>query len=214
MHKLVSFTFVAVLSLTPLVSQVNTPDTLDYRSLVRINLPEWIEMQESANSKVDIDKFFIRSKSKLKYIYERDFDAAEYVKENCCWNLFDVYSPDSTKIVNVHTYRYDIYKKNDRIHIGGNEPDDAIVLIEIKKNKYKQYGFQGTAGEYNDCFWINNSIFVVASTHETSDMKYFQTTFTVYNLERNVMLNYASNVYFRKLEDYMKLRYPECVIER
>jgi hypothetical protein len=213
MHKLVFFIFVALLSLYPLLSQSVGHDSIDYRSLVKINLPRWIEMQKSANSKIDIDKFFIKGKSSLTFFNERFIDASIYVKKNCCWNLFDVYSPDSTKIVNIHGYRYDISKKDKKIHISNAEPDAAIEFILINKNKYRQYGFTGTAGEYDDCFWVNNSIFIVAASGEISSANYFETTFTVFDLEKNVMLTYASNVYFRKLPDYIKIRYPECEIE-
>lgn len=208
------FLTLIVISTSLLFSQTSTPDTLDYRSLVKVNLPEWIEMQELANSKVNINKFFIRSRTKLSHFNERDFDTTEYLKRNCCWNLFDVYSPDSTKIVNVLGYRYSISKNDNKIYISRDSPDTAIEFIDIKNNKFVQFGVTGTSGEYNDCFWVNDSIFIVAYTGETINMDYFETTFTVFNLKKNIRLTYASNVYFKreKLPSYLKLRYPECKI--
>jgi len=185
-------------------------ESVDFKSLVKSNLPIWVEMQKKANPKVNIENFFIKEKRTLKPDYIRDFNAKEYIEQNCCWNIFDNYSPDSTKILNIHNYCYDIEMKNDKVRITDGGPDSKIELIDIKNNKIHRYDFVGTVEEYNDCFWIDKDRFIVATTREVFDkFGWFETTFKIYDLPNHLKLVYASNVYFKAVENYMKLRYPD-----
>ena len=197
-------------ALNTLHGESGKQENVNFKLLVKNSLPIWIEMQKKANPKVCIEKFFIKGKRTLKPDYIRDIDAKEYIKQNCCWNIFDNYSPDSTKILNIYNYRYGIEKKNDKIIISEGGPDSKIELTDIKNNKIYRFDFVGTLEEYNDCFWIDNNSFIVATTREVFEKNgYFETTFKIYDLPNHLKLVYASNVYFKAVENYIKLRYPD-----
>ncbi len=129
--------------------------------------------------------------------------------------MFHVYSPDRTKFVDLDTYLEPSRDEQGRLRLYF-EPDQEVMLVDLKKKKGLRLLFFGTCcGAVDDAFWVSNDAFVLAGslsdeTSDSSEARLETPTFWFYNLRQGTVRLYSGlqAAHFDRL-DFIRKKHPE-----
>ena len=105
------------------------------------------------------------------------------------YNPYLKYSPDSSKAVDLYSYSYVLDYNSEGKVIGFGDIDCQLAIIDLEKQKRIVLQTFGSAGQFQDSFWLNNDSIIVAWIG-TSDGEFYEPFYSVIDLKTYLTHNY------------------------
>jgi len=155
---------------------------------LKSNLSQWIGFYEKISSDFKIDDFKNSGNSFLKP-YQVALGDSDFNKRFFdLYNPYLKYSPDSIKAIDLYSYTYVLDYDSAGNVIGYGDVDCQLAIIDLEKQKRIVLQTIGMAGEFQDCFWLNNDSIIVTSI-ETSDGESYEPYYAMIDL-KTYLINY------------------------
>jgi hypothetical protein len=118
---------------------------------------------------------------------------------------FFIFSPDSTKYIDLDSYSLVIEKSNGRLRLLGSEPDTEVAVVNLHESSRTRILFCGPACLPEEALWINNEVLYILGQADETGNQYLPFIYA-YDLKRETVLRYNStkpgklpNQYFEKV---------------
>ncbi len=132
----------------------------EYRSKVlQERIPGWVSYQQEQNPEFDPARFVLQDTSIYKPVTSEFYPDRTF--REFYGNLL-VYNNDSSRIVDLYSYRFAMEKDgqgNLRIH---ESPDTEVAVIIPGHNRKERIMFMGPIGAYDHAFWVDDRHILVA----------------------------------------------------
>jgi hypothetical protein len=186
-------------------SNDNDPNKLDYIKVdarikkdltnnnfikeIQTNLIHWIVYYKRLSPNFRIQDFKNNNVTLIQP-YQVDFGDDKFQKRFLTlYNPFLIWSPDSSKAIDLYSYNIILdYNLNGQL-IGGRDVDCQLAIIDLKKQKRINLLTFGPAGEFQDAFWINNDSIIVAMIEFNANETY-QPCYSMIDLKTYLMRDY------------------------
>jgi len=119
-------------------------------------------------------------------------DAISSPGENAFTDLY-LYSPDSTKYIDLVSYNYIRDKSNGTNILISGDPDQQVVLADSKTKKKKQLMYNGPAQLAEFAAWTGNSSFIIGMTSREDGMDGRKAELYFFHLKDSSFTNFLLN---------------------
>lgn len=183
------------------ISDKNDADTLkqiSVKSKDTLNpvFTKWIDFYKKDNPDFSTESFSKIQEGKIKRTPTESVTAKDSAF-NPVYRPFLIYSPDSSRYVDIDSYLW----TTDKDGLVGFEADQKIVLVNVKENRPEQIGFFGPSFRIEDGFWKNKNELVLLGN--SSDKVPF---YNVYNFRTNKLDFYQSTDTIQFFTPYFDVR--------
>jgi hypothetical protein len=156
---------------------------------LKINLSQWVGFYEKISPDFKMSGFRIFETNILKPYQEPLGDSAFKKRFFDLYNPYLKYSPDSSKAIDLYSYTYVLDYDSEGKVVGFGDVDCQLAIVDLKKQKRIILQTFGSAGQFQDSFWLNNDSIIVAWIG-TSDGEFYEPFYSVIDLKTYLTHNY------------------------
>lgn len=182
------------LTLISCSAKINNDNKFKYIwNVMEAKMPKWIEFSRKHDPGFDISNFYLEKSTVLKPITEYSFTEYSPQGPDSLYSVYYyIYSPDSTKFLDIYSATAELSTKNDTI-MAWFQPDGAAWLTDVKNGKKSMFINCGTACGCDEAVWIDNDSFIITGAITSPDAPLPFYTFIHYlNLKEKTRKIYMS----------------------
>lgn len=162
-------------------------------NLMEAKMPRWMEYFRKYDAGFEAGNFYLEKSIPLTPVAEYSITDYKPTGVDSLYSIYYyIYSPDSTKFLDIYSANAELSVKNDTI-MAWFQPDGAAILVDLKNGKESMFINCGTACGCDEAAWIDNDSFIITGAIAAYDPPYLFHTFIQYiNLKEKVRKIYLN----------------------